>query len=216
MSTTRGFFISIEGGERAGKTTQAGMLAAWLEERGGEVVLTREPGGTPAGEVIRNLLLDPAGSNIGPVTEALLFAASRGQLVADVIRPALEAGKFVVADRYVDSSLAYQVFGLGLPFERVLAVNEWATGGLWPDVTFVLDGGDPSRFLGRAREGPADRIERRQPAFHEKVARGYRRLAERFPRRVVLVDGSRPPGEVASEIRSIVSSRLAGREVPGQ
>ena len=125
----KGFFVSIEGGEKAGKTTQAALLADWLRQQGFDTLVTREPGGTAAGEAIRSILLHSEDNGLTAVSEALLFAASRGQLVAEVICPALEAGKVVVADRYVDSSLAYQGIALSLPFEKVTAVNEWATEG---------------------------------------------------------------------------------------
>jgi dTMP kinase len=207
--TGKGFFISIEGGEKTGKTTQAGLLAKWLSQRGIETVLTREPGGTPAGEAIREILLNAAKGSLTPVTEALLFASSRGQLVAEVIRPALEAGKTVVADRYVDSSLAYQSFGLGLPLDQVRAVNDLATGGLRPDLTVLLDGPDLDGFLARSRSGEADRIEKRQEEFHRRVAEGYRELARRSPARFVVIDASTGVEEVSKAIRAAVQ-RLYG------
>lgn len=218
--TRKGLFISIEGGEKAGKTTQARLLADWLAALGHEVVLTREPGGTPLGEAIREILLGRADADLDPVGEALLFAASRRQLVVDVIRPALDAGKVVVADRYVDSSLAYQAFGLGLPWDHVLTVNEWATGGLWPDLTVLLDTPDYSAFAPRPRGGSADRIEKRHDDFHRRVGEGFREIAKRNPERYAVIDGSKAIGEVAEAIRAEISTRLArrlsGREVPGQ
>ncbi|MEW6033100.1 MAG: dTMP kinase [Bacillota bacterium] len=212
----RGLLISIEGGEKTGKTTQAALLVEWLKAGGVDAVLTREPGGTAVGEAVRSILLDPGQTPLTPVSEALLFAASRGQLVAEVIRPALEVGRTVVADRYVDSSLAYQAFGLGLPLERVLDVNEWATGGLRPDLTVLLDGSDLVAFLSRSRSGEVDRIERRRMDFHLRVAEGYRELARRDPARFAVIDASRPPGKVAADIRRVVEPLLRGREVPGQ
>jgi len=207
-TSTKGFFISIEGGDMAGKTTQAGLLAAWLRSLGREVVLTREPGGTPAGEAIREILLHGGGTGLTAVTEALLFAASRGQLVAEVVRPALAAGKIVIADRYVDSSLAYQALALGLPFESVLAVNEWATGSLWPDLTVLLDVADPAAVRSRPRNQPADRIEERREDFHLKVARAYRELARRYADRYVVVDALPPVEVVAETVRSVVLERM--------
>jgi len=204
----RGFFISIEGGEKAGKTTQAGLLADWLTGQGYQVVLTREPGGTPVGEAVRSILLGQREMSLTPVAEALLFAASRSQLVAEVIRPALEAGQVVVADRFVDSSLAYQAFGLGLSWDKVLAVNEWATGGLWPDLTFLLDCPASHDFSSRPREGAVDRIEKRQTDFHDRTLRGFRRLAEMNPDRYVVLDGSEPRETVAEAIRKVVTSRM--------
>ncbi len=216
----RGLFISIEGGEKAGKSTQATLLAEWLTSQGREVVVTREPGGTPAGEAIRQILLG-GGSQSGetrlsPVTEALLFAAARAQHVDEVIRPALEAGKVVIADRYTDSSLAYQGYGLGLALDRVLAINEWATGSLWPDLTVLLDCPDPEEFGTRPRNGREDRIERRRGEFHRRVAAGYRELASREPERFVVVDGSRPVPVVAEAIRAAVREHISRKEVSGQ
>lgn len=207
----RGFFMSIEGGEKAGKTTQARALAAWLRDQGHTVVLTREPGGTPAGEAIRGILLNPGDTSLEPVAEALLFAASRHQLVSEVIRPALDAGRVVIADRYVDSSLAYQAYGLGLPWDRVLAVNEWAIGGLWPDLTVLLDSSDPARFEARPRGGGTDRIELRQPDFHQRVAEGFRSLSMRFAQRYLVVDGCRTAEGVSQEIRRAVTDRFLER-----
>lgn len=204
----RGFFITIEGGEKAGKTTQARTLAAWLREQGHSVVLTREPGGTPAGEAIRAILLNPGEGNLEPVTEALLFAASRSQLVSQVIRPALEAGQVVIADRYVDSSLAYQAYGLGLPWEQVLAVNQWAVGDLWPDLTVLLDCVDPTNFQFRPRDRVVDRIEQRLPDFHHRVAEGFRALSGKYPERYLVVDGCQPVEAVAARIRRAVTDRL--------
>jgi len=208
-----GFFVSVEGGDKTGKTTQAALLVQELRTLGYAVVLTREPGGTPAGEAIRDVLLARREGALTPVTEALLFAASRGQLVAEVVRPALENGQVVVADRYVDSSLAYQAFGLGLPFERVLEVNEWATGALWPDLTILLDCDDMETVWARPREGESDRIEEREAAFHRRVAEGYRELARRYPERYVTVDAGRPVAEVAEAVRSIVLGRLSRQQV---
>jgi dTMP kinase len=212
----KGFFVSIEGGEKAGKTTQAALLADWLRQQGFDTLVTREPGGTAAGEAIRSILLHSEDHGLTAVSEALLFAASRGQLVAEVIGPALEAGKVVVADRYVDSSLAYQGIALSLPFEKVMAVNEWATGGLWPDLTVLLDCPDPATVAGRPRKGEADRIEKRQEDFHRRVAEGFRQLALRDPQRYVVVDASLPTDEVAEIIGSAVYGRITGKEVPGR
>ncbi len=216
QNSRRGIFISIEGGDMVGKTTQAALLAGWLRSAGHEVVLTREPGGTTAGEAIRDILLHGRGSGLTAVSEALLFAASRSQLVEEVIRPALARGQIVIADRYADSSLAYQAYGLGLPFERVLSVNEWAIGGLWPDLTILLDVPGPASVHGRPREQPADRIEERQEDFHARVGEAYRELARRFPDRYVVIDGSGPLPGVTEAVRALVSRRIQREEVPGR
>ena len=191
-------FISFEGLDGCGKTTQAAMLAEALEAEGQRIVRVREPGGTPAGERIRDLLLDP-GETIAPVAEALLYAAARAQLVDDVIRPALRDGAHVVADRFVDSSLAYQGVARGLGIERVLEVNRFATGDLFPDRTVLLrlDGDEASR----RRDAEPDRIEAEGDGFQAQVARGFEELAAWFPERIVEVDAAGSPDEVLSRVR---------------
>src|SRR5688572_28841616 len=189
-------FVTFEGLDGSGKSTQAELLRQRLEAAGREVVATREPGGTPLGEHVRELLL--AGDAMTPWSEAALFTAARAQLVEEVIRPALERGADVICDRYLDSSLAYQGLARGLGIERVLRLNLEATGGLLPDVTFLLlvDPEESHARLGDER----DRIEREDGDFRALVDDAYRQLAELFPRRVVALDGSRPPDEIAEEI----------------
>jgi dTMP kinase len=178
-----------------------GLLAAALVGEGGrEVVATREPGGTPVGESIRALVLE--GPEMGPWAEAALFAAARAEHVAAVIRPALERGAAVVCDRYVDSSVVYQGIGRGLGAERVLDLNLGVTGGLLPDRTFVLNV-DPETARARHSAG-LDRIEREDEAFRRLVADGYSRLADLFPERVVALDGTLPPEEIATRVRDHV------------
>ncbi|MBD0329599.1 MAG: dTMP kinase [Thermoleophilia bacterium] len=190
-------FVSFEGVDGSGKSTQAQLLREWLEGLGRGVVACREPGGTALGERIRDLLL--AGAAMAPWAEAALFAAARAELVAEVIRPALARGEHVVCDRYVDSSLAYQGVARGLGVERVLQLNLIATEALLPDRTFLLLI-DPVEARRRAgAEG--DRIEREGSAFQHAVDRGYRDLADRFRERVVAVDAARAPGAIASIVR---------------
>jgi dTMP kinase len=194
-------FISFEGLDGTGKTTQAALLADAARAAGREVVAVREPGGTAAGERIRSLLLDPE-ARIAPWAEALLYAAARAELVAEVIRPALERGATVIADRYVDSSLAYQGVARGLGVEEVLEVNLAATGRLLPDRTILLD--LPREVAAGRLDGTADRMEAEADRFHHSVAGGFADVARRFPERVVVVDGSGEPAAVAGRIREVV------------
>ena len=189
-------FVTFEGPDGSGKSTQAELLRASLAVEGREVVLTREPGGTELGERIRELVLD--GGEMSAWAEAALFAASRAQHVDRVIGPALGRGADVVCDRYVDSSLAYQGIARGLGVDEVLDLNLRVTGGLLPDATVLLLL-DPETASDRA--GATDRLEREGPDFHLRVDEAYRELAGRFPERILVVDGDRPREELAEEIR---------------
>lgn len=189
-------FVSFEGIDGSGKSTQARALAERLGASGREVVLTREPGGTPLGEEIRALLLHAG--DVAPWAEAALFAASRAQHVEELIAPALGRGAVVVCDRYLDSSVAYQGGARGLGIDAVLDLNLAAVGGLLPDVTFLLlvDPDVAARRVGAGR----DRIEREADRFMTRVDAAYRVLADRYPSRIVPIDGARPEAELAEEI----------------
>jgi dTMP kinase len=190
-------FVTFEGLDGSGKTTQAELLRAHLEEEGRDVVGTREPGGTELGEQVRELLL--SATEISTWAEAALFAAARAQLVAEVIQPALERGADVVCDRYLDSSLAYQGIARGLGVERVLALNIDAIQGILPDVTFLLLV-DPE-VAARRSGPPSDRIEREGDEFLRAVDQAYRELGSLYADRIVTLDGSRPAEEIAKEVR---------------
>jgi dTMP kinase len=189
---TRGRFIAFEGGEGVGKSTQARLLADVLKGRGLEVVLTREPGGTAGAEAIRDLLLDPNGPGWDAEAEALLFAAARSDHVARLIWPALERGAWVICDRFVDSSRAYQGGGGGLPDEDVLALHRIGSRGLLPDLTILLEGRQEVVVdrLARRDGGESDRIGGREAGFHQRVARTFRRLAEAESARFACIDSS--------------------------
>jgi dTMP kinase len=189
-------FVTFEGLDGSGKTTQAERLAARLEGEGVEVVATREPGGTELGEKVRDLVLH--GGHVSPWAEALLYAAARAQHVEEVIRPALGQGASVVCDRYIDSSVAYQGVGRELGLDRVLELNLAAVGGLLPDRTFLLALAPGE--IGARLDREHDRLERESDEFHARAAEGYRELAERFPERIVVLDATRPADELAEEV----------------
>jgi dTMP kinase len=197
-------FVTFEGVDGSGKSTQARLLEEHLTGLGREVVATREPGGTVLGEHIRELVLD--GPPISVWAEAALFAASRAEHAAEVIRPAIERGADVVSDRFVDSSLAYQGIARGLGLDRVLELNMTVLEGLLPHRTFVLAVDAPTAAA--RQEGAPDRIEQEGERFQAEVGRAYGQLAERFPERVVLLDGTLPPDELAAAVRADVEDLL--------
>jgi dTMP kinase len=213
----RGLLIAFEGGEGAGKSTQIAAFVQWLTARGESVVTTREPGGTKVGTRIREVLLDNSNGAMDSRAEALLYAADRAQHVAEVIRPALDSGKIVVTDRFVDSSVAYQGFARELGSDEILRLSEWATAGLMPDLVFFLDV-DPAIGLSRSGDEP-DRIESEGVGFHERVRAAYLQIAKNYPERFVVLDASRSQGDVhrdvidkfekVSDLRAIAAAGLA-------
>jgi dTMP kinase len=211
----RGIFVSFEGSEGCGKSTQIARLAERLAAAGNEPLLTREPGGTGVGEAIRHLLqFDASGQGMSPETELLLFAASRAQLVREMIRPALDAGRIVLADRFLDSTTVYQGVARAIGPDDVATINRFAVGGAMPDVTFVFD---LDRETARARlaernrpNAPKDRMESEPEAFYEAVREGYRQLAASLPERLVLVDARMDPGEITAVLHRELEARFDG------
>jgi dTMP kinase len=197
----RGRFIVFEGGEACGKSTQSRLLADALD-----AVATREPGGTPIGARLRELLLDPATVDLEPRAEALLMAADRAQHLGEVVRPALEAGRHVVADRSAFSSMAYQGYGRGLPLDEVRHLSDWAAEGVWPDLVVLLE--VPVAVAAERLGSSLDRMERLGDDFHRRVAGGFRTMAVADPQRWVVLDGGRSVDEVAAAVRAVVRERL--------
>ena len=208
----RGLFVTFEGSEGCGKSTQIRHLAAWLGSLGKECVTTREPGGTPAGDEIRHLLQHaPQGHGLFPEAELLLFAASRAQLVRELILPALADDKVVVSDRFHDSTTVYQGVARKLQTPQVAMVNNFAVDGCMPDITFLLDM-DAGEAYGRLhrRERPADRMESEPLAFYEAVRDGYLKLSAAEPARFTVLDATLPEEELAARIRQILQEKFHG------
>jgi dTMP kinase len=203
-------FITFEGVDGAGKSTQLKLLLDYLQESGVDYVFTREPGGTPLAERIRELVLDPANQGMSVITEGLLFAAGRADHVTNLVRPALEAGKVVICDRFVDSSMVYQGVAGGLPLEFLSQVNEMATGALKPHRTIILDIA-PEVAQSRRSATEADRIEQKDEGYHQQVRAGYMELATAEPRRVKVVDASGTVEAVQEQIRKLVEEVLPRR-----
>jgi dTMP kinase len=200
--------VTFEGIEAAGKSTLIAALAQKLTARGSPVLVTKEPGGTPFGDALRGVFLDPA-FQVGPLAEVMLLNASRAQLVSDVIAPALKAGTMVLCDRFFDATVAYQGFGRGLDIEQLLEICLAATQRIAPDLTFVVDiPVELSARRVRARGG-ADRLEREGAAFHSRVRAGYLALAERFAHRFVVLDGTQSAAALAEEALAVIESRWA-------
>lgn len=206
---TRGLFITLEGGEGAGKSTQVRLLAESLRAAGIDAIATREPGGAPGAEQIRKLLVDGEVSRWDPMTEALLHSAARREHLVHTLRPALESGKWVVSDRFADSTVAYQGYGLGLGADTVAALNRLVIGDFSPDLTIILDL-PAEEGLKRAHErgDGAQRYERMGLAFHERLRQGFLEIARSQPQRCVVIDARPKVAEVAAKIRDAVRTKF--------
>lgn len=203
---SKGLFITFEGGDGSGKSTQIEKLKDYLEDKGFRVILTREPGGTKISEDIREIILDSRNTEMSDMTETLLYAAARAQLVEQVIRPAVERGDMVICDRFVDSSMAYQAYGRGLG-DIVWDINKNAVGDCMPDLTILLRL-DPEAGMGRISGRKQDRIELSSSDFHRRVYEGYLALEKRFPDRIKGIDASRGIEEISEEIINIVQDLI--------
>ncbi|SHF11842.1 thymidylate kinase [Desulforamulus putei DSM 12395] len=201
-------FIVFEGVDGSGKTTQLNLLNKYLIQKQIPTYTTREPGGTPVGEKIRELLLDPNFSEMQGRTEALLYAAARAQLVAQVIRPRLEQGRVVLCDRYIDSSLAYQGYGRGMDTGFLASINELATGGLWPNLTILLDIPPREGLVRSRKDRPADRLENESLEFYQRVRNGYLALARRNPEAYLVLDARRSIEELHTVICGVVGGLI--------
>ncbi|WP_027410112.1 dTMP kinase [Anoxybacteroides tepidamans] len=209
-----GYFFSFEGPEGAGKTTIISKLELFLREKGWDVVATREPGGIEIAEEIRAVILNPAHTKMDARTEALLYAAARRQHLVEKIIPAIEKGKIVLCDRFIDSSLAYQGFARGLGVDEVLSINEFAISGYFPSLTFYFDI-DPKIGIERIynnRLREINRLDMEGLSFHNKVRQGYLQLVERFPHRMIRIDASKSIEEVFVETVAVLMQRIEGKE----
>nr|WP_251025018.1 MULTISPECIES: dTMP kinase [unclassified Exiguobacterium] len=201
-------FITVEGPDGSGKSTQLQLLVENLKQKGYDIVVTREPGGTTVGNQIREVLLSPDHHEMTPRVEMMLYAASRAQNVEQVIRPALERGAIVLCDRFIDASIAYQGYGLQYDLDQIRSLNEWATNGLTPDLTFLFDL-NPERASARMKDrGQLDRIESRDHAFHERVYAGFQTLLKQYPERIVRIDADQSIECIQDEVLDYTIERL--------
>lgn len=203
-----GIFITIEGPDGAGKTTQRDLLKSYLEAKGYDVLITRDPGGNPVSEAVRKVLLNREFTEMGYMTELLLYAAARAQLVEENIKPALLSGKAVIADRFVDSSAVYQGIGRGLGVDTVYRVNEFALQGVKPDLTFLMYLDAKEGIARKKNQAELDRMENEKLEFHQRVAEGYAMLADEYPDRIIKIDATLPIENIHGIIASYVEKLL--------
>ena len=194
----KGLFISMEGPDGSGKSTQIELLKQYFEETGKEVIITREPGGNRISEAIREIILNKEFTEMSPTTEMLLYASARAQLISEVIAPAIDSGKMVISDRFVDSSLVYQGLARGLGVENVYEVNKHAIGDYMPDITFMFDLPAEVGLSRKKDQKELDRMELEGLEFHKKVAEGYREMAQRFPERITVIDATLPVDNICA------------------
>lgn len=205
---SKGIFITIEGTDGSGKTTQIKLIEEYLKQKEFDVIITREPGGTKVSEKIRDLILNPENTDITSITEMMLYASARAQLVGQLIKPALKEDKAVICDRFVDSSFAYQGFGRGVDLKTIADVNRAAVDGIDPDITFFMDI-DPEVAIKRRIESTgADRIEREKLDFHKKVYQGYKKLSILYPERIKTIDAANTVEEIFNEIKEYLDELL--------
>lgn len=207
----RGIFITMEGPDGSGKSTQIELLKQYLEGAGYDVLITREPGGTRISEAIREIILNSEYTEMSPVTEMMLYASARAQLIAEVIGPAIESGKAVISDRFVDSSLVYQGMARGLGVETVYEINKVAIGEYMPQLTIMLDLPAEVGISRKKDQKELDRMELESLDFHKKVAAGYREMAQRFPERIKSIDATLPIGEIYGIIKGSVEGLLGSK-----
>lgn len=205
----KGIFITLEGPDGSGKSTQIELLSEYLRKKGYDIILTREPGGTVVSEEIRKVILNPELKEMKDMTELLLYASARAQLVGEVIKPALEQNKAVISDRFIDSSAVYQGIGRGLGVETVYEVNRYALQGVFPDLTFLLDLDAEEGIKRKKQQAELDRMEQQDLAFHQRVAMGYREIAKRDPKRIISLDGTLPREVICDMIREKVEEKLS-------
>ena len=208
MTANKGIFITMEGPDGAGKSTQIDLLKKYLEGKGYNILLTRDPGGNDISEAIRGIILNKDFTEMGYMTELLLYASARAQLVKENIKPALEAGTAVIADRFVDSSAVYQGIGRGLGIDTVYKVNEFALQGIMPDMTILMDLDAEVGLARKKNQAELDRMERESVDFHKKVVAGYRDLADRYPERILKVDAALQVQEIHDIIVANIEKKL--------